>query len=68
VPAEAGILDECRATTHWAFAQEFKLRFPKVAMNEDPIFIVNGNKWTSAGTTAGVDIALAVVEQDAVVE
>jgi transcriptional regulator GlxA family with amidase domain len=64
VLAEAGILDECRATTHWAFAQEFKLRFPRVAMDEDRIFVVDGNKWTSAGMTAGVDLALAMVEQD----
>jgi transcriptional regulator GlxA family with amidase domain len=62
--AEANILNHHRATTHWAFAQEFKKRFPKVTLDEDRIYVVDGNTWTSAGMTAGVDLALAMVEED----
>jgi transcriptional regulator GlxA family with amidase domain len=62
--AEAGLLDGRRATTHWAFARDLQARFPKVAVEEDRIFIVDGPVWTSAGMTAGVDLALAMVEKD----
>ncbi len=62
--AEAGILDGRRATTHWAFARELRTRFPKVKVEEDRIFIVDGAVWTSAGMTAGIDLALAMVEKD----
>jgi transcriptional regulator GlxA family with amidase domain len=64
VLADAGLLDGRRATTHWAHAASFKLRFPAVKMEEDRIFVVDGKMWTSAGMTAGVDLALAMVEQD----
>jgi transcriptional regulator GlxA family with amidase domain len=64
VVADAGLLDGRRATTHWAHAAAFKLRFPAVKMEEDRIFVVDGKIWTSAGMTAGVDLALAMVEQD----
>lgn len=64
VLAEAGVLDGRRATTHWAFARELQKRFPKLKVDEDRIFIVDGNVWTSAGMTAGVDLALAMVEKD----
>jgi transcriptional regulator GlxA family with amidase domain len=64
VLAEAGILDERRATTHWAFAQELSRRFPKVRVEMDRIFIADGSVWTSAGMTAGVDMALGLVERD----
>jgi len=64
VLAEAGILDGRRATTHWFFAHEFKARFPKVKVEEDRIFITDGPVWTSAGMTAGIDLALAMVEND----
>jgi transcriptional regulator GlxA family with amidase domain len=62
--AEAGILDGRRVTTHWAFARELQTRFPKVKVDEDRIFIVDGSVWTSAGMTAGIDLALAMVEKD----
>jgi transcriptional regulator GlxA family with amidase domain len=62
--AEAGILDGRRVTTHWAFARELQTRFPKVKVEEDRIFIVDGTVWTSAGMTAGIDLALAMVEKD----
>ena len=62
--AEAGILDGRRATTHWAYARELQARFPKVKVEEDRIFLVDGPVWTSAGMTAGIDLALAMVEKD----
>jgi transcriptional regulator GlxA family with amidase domain len=64
VLAEAGILDGRRATTHWCQAPELQKRFPKVKMEADRIFIVDGRVWTSAGMTAGIDLALAMVEKD----
>jgi transcriptional regulator GlxA family with amidase domain len=64
VLAEAGLLDERRATTHWNRARELQARFPKVKVEEDRIFIIDGPVWTSAGMTAGIDLALAMVEQD----
>jgi transcriptional regulator GlxA family with amidase domain len=62
--AEAGLLDGRRATTHWNRARELQARFPKVKVEEDRIFIVDGPVWTSAGMTAGIDLALAMIEQD----
>ena len=62
--AEAGILDDRRATTHWAFARRMKAEYPKVKVEEDRIFIIDGPVWTSAGMTAGMDMALAMVEKD----
>jgi transcriptional regulator GlxA family with amidase domain len=62
--AEAGILDGRRATTHWLYARELQSRFPKVKVEEDRIFIVDGPVWTSAGMSAGIDLALAMVESD----
>ncbi|MFE1598790.1 GlxA family transcriptional regulator [Methylobacterium sp. ID0610] len=64
VLAEAGQLDGRRATTHWAVARALQGRFPRVQVEEDRIFIVDGPVWTSAGMTAGVDLALAMVEKD----
>ena len=64
VLAEAGLLDGRRATTHWHRARELQARFPKVKVEEDRIFIIDGPVWTSAGMTAGIDLALAMVEQD----
>ena len=64
VLAEAGLLDGRRATTHWAHARLMQARFPKVRVEEDRIFIVDGPVWTSAGMTAGIDLALAMVEAD----
>ena len=64
VLAEAGLLDGRRATTHWGAARKLQARFPKVKVEEDRIFIVDGPVWTSAGMTAGIDLALAMVEKD----
>lgn len=62
--AEAGVLDGRRATTHWWVARELQARYPRVRMEEDRIFIIDGPVWTSAGMAAGVDLALAMVEKD----
>ncbi len=62
--AEAGLLDGRRATTHWCAARLLQERFPAVTVEEDRIFIVDGPVWTSAGATAGIDLALAMVEAD----
>src|SRR6267378_4480862 len=64
VLAEAGLLDGRRATTHWNRARDLQARFPKVKVEEDRIFIVDGPVWTSAGMTAGIDLALAMIEKD----
>ncbi|SIO19115.1 transcriptional regulator, AraC family with amidase-like domain [Bradyrhizobium erythrophlei] len=62
--AEAGLLDGRRATTHWYYARDLQARFPNVKVEEDRIFIADGPVWTSAGATAGIDLALALIEQD----
>jgi transcriptional regulator GlxA family with amidase domain len=62
--AEAGLLDGRRATTHWAAASELARRYPNVQVDADPIFRRDGAVWTSAGVTAGMDLALALVEED----
>ena len=62
--AEAGLLDGRRATTHWQRARELQARFPKAKVEEDRIFIIDGQVWTSAGMTAGIDLALAMIEKD----
>jgi transcriptional regulator GlxA family with amidase domain len=62
--AEAGILDGKRVTTHWWHARDLQTRYPKAKMEEDRIFLIDGNVWTSAGMTAGIDLALAMVEKD----
>jgi len=64
VLAQAGLLDGRRATTHWAFAQELRKRYPGIEVEEDRIYVVDGSVWTSAGMTAGLDLALAMVEKD----
>ncbi|MGT2494355.1 DJ-1/PfpI family protein [Cupriavidus basilensis] len=63
--AAAGLLDGRRATTHWGVAALLRQRFPAVeGVDADAIFVRQGNLWTSAGVTAGIDLALAVVEED----
>ncbi len=62
--AAAGLLDGRRATTHWAFAEELARSHPQVMVEPDPIFVRDGSIWTSAGVTAGMDLALALVEED----
>ncbi|AXB80395.1 GlxA family transcriptional regulator [Novosphingobium sp. P6W] len=64
VLAEAGLLDGRRATTHWMYARDMAKRYPRVKVEEDRIFIADGPIWTSAGMTAGIDLALALVEED----
>jgi transcriptional regulator GlxA family with amidase domain len=64
VLAAAGVLDGRRATTHWAAAAELAKRHPRVSVDHEPIFVRDGNVWTSAGVTAGMDLALALVEDD----
>jgi transcriptional regulator GlxA family with amidase domain len=62
--AAAGLLDGRRATTHWASAAELAARYPAVNVDPEPIFLRDGPVWTSAGVTAGMDLALALVEED----
>ncbi|MEE6263063.1 GlxA family transcriptional regulator [Plantactinospora sonchi] len=62
--AEAGLLDGRRAVTHWASCAELAERYPAVTVESDPIFVSDGAVWTSAGVTAGIDLALALVEAD----
>jgi transcriptional regulator GlxA family with amidase domain len=62
--AEAGLLDGRRATTHWFHARDLQRRYPRVKVEEDRIFIHDSPIWTSAGMTAGIDLALALVESD----
>ena len=62
--ADAGLLDGRRATTHWAFARHLQQMHPAASVEEDRIYIVDGHVWTSAGMTAGFDMALALVEKD----
>lgn len=64
VLAEAGVLDGRQATTHWIRAREFAARFPQIKVDPDRIFIVDGPIWTSAGMSAGVDLALGMIEKD----
>jgi transcriptional regulator GlxA family with amidase domain len=62
--AEAGLLDGRRATTHWYYARNMQRDYPKIAVEADRIFTTDGPIWTSAGMSAGVDLALALVEND----
>ena len=66
--ADAGLLDGRKATTHWSFAGELQKRHPAVKVQPDRIFINDGPVWTSAGMTAGIDLVLALVEEDLGVE
>ena len=62
--AEAGLLDGLRATTHWRQCDRLAARYPGVSVETDPIFVRAGKIFTSAGVTAGIDLALALVEED----
>ena len=62
--AEAGLLNGRTATTHWRFGQEMAGRFPRVRVQHDPLWVRDGNIYTSAGISAGIDLALAWVEED----
>lgn len=61
---ETGLLDGRRATTHWFHARALKQRFPAAQVEEDRIFITDGPIWTSAGMSAGLDLALGMIEND----
>jgi transcriptional regulator GlxA family with amidase domain len=62
--AEAGLLGGRRVTTHWASAKRLAAEFPDISVDADPIYINDGKYWTSAGVTAGIDLALALVADD----
>lgn len=64
VAAAAGLCDDTRVTTHWAYSGELAQRFPDVQVDPDPIYITDGALWTSAGVTTGIDMALAIVQAD----
>ncbi|MBS7546412.1 GlxA family transcriptional regulator [Ancylobacter oerskovii] len=64
VLAEAGLLDGKAATTHWAHARILQSRFPSIRVEEDRIFVQDGNIWTSAGMSSAIDLALALIEDD----
>src|SRR6185312_1751179 len=62
--AAAGLLDGLSATTHWRYARVLAARHPGVDVRADPIYLRQGRIWTAAGVTAGIDLALALVEAD----
>jgi transcriptional regulator GlxA family with amidase domain len=62
--AEAGLLNDRQATTHWRFGREMAARYPGVRVQHDPLWVKDGNIYTSAGISAGIDLALAWVEED----
>lgn len=62
--AEAGLLDGRRATTHWAFASRMAGEFPTVKVDPEPIWVKDGHLYTSAGATSGIDLSLALLEED----
>jgi transcriptional regulator GlxA family with amidase domain len=62
--AAAGVLDGRRAATHWNYCAKLAQRFPAIRVETDPIFVCDGPVWTSAGVAAGIDLALALVEED----
>jgi len=64
IAAEAGLLDGRTVTTHWARAAQLAEDYPRLTVDADPIYLRDGNVWTSAGVTAGIDLALAMVEAD----
>jgi transcriptional regulator GlxA family with amidase domain len=64
VLAKAGILDGKRATTHWMYLKELRARFPSTQVVDEGIYVKDGNVWTSAGATAGIDLTLALVEEE----
>jgi transcriptional regulator GlxA family with amidase domain len=64
VLAQAGLLDGRRATTHWEWCDTLARLYPAVAVERDAIFVADGSVYTSAGVTAGMDLALALVEED----
>jgi transcriptional regulator GlxA family with amidase domain len=64
VAAEAGLLHKRHAATHWRYCDQFADRFPDVRLERDRIWVQDGSLWSSAGISAGVDLTLALIEQD----
>ena len=62
--AASGLLDGCRVATHWTRCEELARKYPSLQVEANPIFIQQGSVWTSAGVTAGIDLCLALVEED----
>ncbi|MFC6791843.1 GlxA family transcriptional regulator [Methylobacterium komagatae] len=62
--ADAGLLSGRRATTHWHYAPQFRARYPDCHLDIDKIYVADGNIWTSAGMSAGIDLAVGMVERD----
>ena len=62
--AEAGILDGRRATTHWELLADFRTRYPSIQLEGSPLYVKDGNVYTSAGMTSGIDMTVALVEED----
>lgn len=62
--AAAGLCNGKRVTTHWAYAPQLATNYPRLSVDPDPIFVRDGDLWTSAGVTAGIDLALAMIEED----
>lgn len=62
--ADAGLLSGRRATTHWHYAPQFRARYPDCNLDIDKIYVADGNLWTSAGMSAGIDLAVGMVERD----
>jgi transcriptional regulator GlxA family with amidase domain len=64
IAAAAGVLDGRRAVTHWRACERFAQQYPRVRLERDPIFVRDGPVWSSAGVTAGIDLTLALIEED----
>lgn len=62
--AEAGVLDGRKGTTHWCAFSDFRKRYPRVELDPDPIYIKDGNVYTSAGSSSGMDLTIALIEED----
>ena len=62
--ASAGLLDGRRAATHWVACRPLEKRFPRVSVEQDSLYVIDGPSWTSAGVTTGIDMALAMVQAD----
>lgn len=62
--AQAGLLNGKKATTHWKYCELLATKYPRIEVNPDPIFVRDGNVYTSAGVTAGMDLSLALIEED----
>jgi transcriptional regulator GlxA family with amidase domain len=62
--ARTGLLDNRRVTTHWRFAEDLRRRFPKLRVDADAVFVKDGPFYSSAGITAGIDLSLAIIEED----